>query len=519
MATASEGGERARRRGRKGSAQASLTPKRDVNYRQLRNPFPPMDVFSADEIANMHETALRTLQELGLKVLHPEARAIYAKGGARVDEESEMVYIGRDMIEAALQSAPKSITCMAGARSRDLVLELGTLAFQPGAGAPHATDLERGRRPGSGRDYKEYTQLAHHFDVFQMMSPSVEPQDVETHLRHYFTTEAQLTLTDKFPFLFSRGRPQAMDNFEMMRDFRGLSDDEFRASPHAYTIINTNSPRTLDLPMAQGLIDFARYGQLSIVTPFTLMGAMAPITVAGAITLSHAEALAAIALVQLVNPGAPICYGTFTSNVDMRSGAPAFGTPTHFQASLAAGQLARFIGLPWRSAAGSASNINDVQAANENQFGLWGCLMAGATVIIHSAGWLEGGLSVSYEKLITDAEVLNMVAELCTPRPAGADEIGFDNALSHVDPSGHFFAAPQTMERYNTEFYEPIVHDYANFGTWSERGAKDANTRATAVWKEILAANNRPKVDGDRLEALRAFIAKRTAEGGAPPES
>ncbi|WP_136443826.1 trimethylamine methyltransferase family protein [Pacificoceanicola onchidii] len=516
---APEGRTRGGRRGRRSAVDTSAAPKRDVNYRQLRNPFPVMDVFSTDEIANMHETALRTLEELGMKVLNAEARGYFAKGGARVDESTEMVYIGRDMVVEALRTAPKSINCRAGARHRGLVLELGTIAFQPGAGAPHATDLERGRRPGSARDYREYTQLAHHFDVFQMMSPSVEPQDVETHVRHYFTTEAQLTLTDKFPFLFSRGTPQAMDNFEMLRDFRGLSDEEFMANPHAYTIINTNSPRTLDLPMAQGLIDFAKNGQMSIVTPFTLMGAMAPITVAGAITLSHAEALAAIALVQLVKPGAPICYGTFTSNVDMKSGAPAFGTPTHFQASLAAGQLARLIGLPWRSAAGSASNINDVQAANENQFGLWGCLMAGASVIIHSAGWLEGGLSVSYEKLVTDAEVLNMVAELCAGRAASADEIGFDNALLHVEPSGHFFASPQTMERYNTEFYEPIVHDYANFGTWTERGAKDANTRATAVWKGILEADQRPKVSGDRVEALQAFIAKRTAEGGAPPES
>jgi trimethylamine--corrinoid protein Co-methyltransferase len=170
-----------------------------------------------------------------------------------------------------------------------------------------------------------------------------------------------------------------------------VDEETFRDNVYAYTIINTNSPRTLDVPMAQGLIDFARAGQLSIVTPFTLMGAMAPITVAGAITLSHAECLASITLTQLARPGAPVCYGTFTSNVDMKSGAPAFGTPTHFQASLAAGQMARMLGLPWRSAAGSASNLNDVQAANENQLGLWGCLLAGATVIIHSAGWLEGG--------------------------------------------------------------------------------------------------------------------------------
>ncbi|MEM7209104.1 MAG: trimethylamine methyltransferase family protein [Pseudomonadota bacterium] len=506
-----------RRRGR--GAQVEPAPQRDVNYRQIKNPFPLMDVFSADEAENMHTTALRILEELGMKVLLPEARTIFANGGARVDEKTEMVYIGRDMVEAALATAPKSINCRAGARDRDLLLELGTLAFQTGAGAPHATDLERGRRPGSGRDYREFTQLAHHFDVFQMMSPSVEPQDVPVNVRHYFTTEAQLTLTDKFPFLFSRGTPQALDNFEMLRDFRGLSDDEFQAEPHSYTIINTNSPRTLDIPMAQGLIDFARYGQMSIVTPFTLMGAMAPITVAGAITLSHAEALAAITLVQLTRAGAPICYGTFTSNVDMKSGSPAFGTPTHFQASLAAGQLARHIGLPWRSAAGSASTCNDVQAANENQFGLWGCLMAGATVVIHSAGWLEGGLTVSYEKLVTDAEVVNMVAELCAGRAAGSDEIGFDNALSHVDPSGHFFSAPQTMERYNTEFYEPIVHDYANFGTWQERGAQDTTERATAVWKGILEADERPAVDDARVAALREFIQKRTAEGGAPPES
>ncbi len=505
-----------RRRGRRGATVAPPSA-RDTNYRQLKNPFPAMKAFSDDEIANMHETAFRMLEELGMKVLLPEARDYFAKGGAKVD--GEMVYIGRDMIEAALASAPKSIDCVAGARHRDFTLELGSLTFQPGAGAPHATDLVRGRRPGTATDYREMTRLTQHFDVFQMISPLTEPQDVATHERHYFTTEAQLTLTDKFPFIFSRGTPQVMDCFEMLRDFRGASDEEFLNTTYCYTIINTNSPRTLDVPMAQGLIDFAKFGQVSIVTPFTLMGAMAPITVAGAITLSHAECLAAITLTQLVKAGAPVCYGTFTSNVDMKSGAPAFGTPTHFQASLAAGQLARHLGLPWRSAAGSASNLNDVQAANENQMGLWGCLMAGATVIIHSAGWLEGGLTVSYEKLITDVEVLNMIAELCAGAKAGTDEIGFANALSEVDPSGHFFATSQTMERYNTEFYEPVVHDYANFGTWTERGAKDATARATEVWQTILAGDTGPQLDDARVGALNDFIEKRKAEGGAPPES
>lgn len=489
---------------------------RVTNYGQLRNPFPPMNVFSADRIEAMHEAALDVLERLGMKVLLPEARKIFAAAGAIVKDE--MVLIGRDIVMAAIASAPTRIEGRAGAVHRDIVLELGSLVFQPGAGAPHATDEVRGRRPGCARDFKELIQLTHHFDVFQMLPPVVEPQDVAPNVRHYFTLETQLTDSDKFPFIFSRGTPQVMESFEMLRDFRGLSDEEFASKPRCYTIINTNSPRTLDIPMAQGLIDFARAGQISIITPFTLMGAMAPITVAGAITLSHAEAMAALVLTQLTKPGAPVCYGTFTSNVDMKSGAPAFGTPSHFQASLAAGQLARFIGLPWRSAAGSASNINDVQAANENQFGLWGCLMAGATVVIHSAGWIEGGLSVSYEKLVTDAEVLNMVAELCAGAQAGDAEIGLD-AIEETTPSGHFFAAAQTMARYETEFYEPIVHDYANFGTWTERGAKDASTRARDVWQGILANPQGPACDHDRIDTLQADIARRTERGGALPES
>ena len=508
------GGRRRRQRPPRGETAV----KREVNYRQLKNPFPPMNVFSDDEIEAMHEAALTVLEDLAIKVLLPEAREIFRKGGAIVDEDTQMVRIGRDMVGAALATAPKSIPVMGGARHRELTLELGTLAFQPGAGCPHATDRIKGRRPGTDEDFRDLVQLTQHFDVLHMVPPLVEPQNIAPHVRHYFTLETQLGHSDKVPFIYARGTPQVQDAFEMIRDFRGLSDAEFAANSHCYTIINTNSPRTLDVPMLQGLIDFARAGQVSIVTPFTLMGAMAPITVAGAITLSHAEALAAITLTQLVRPGAPVTYGTFTSNVDMKSGAPAFGTPEHFKASLAAGQLARRIGLPWRSATGSAANISDVQAANETQLGLWGCLLAGATVVIHSAGWLEGGLTVSYEKLITDVEVLQIVADLCANTPAGADEIGLD-AMREVAPSGHFFAAAQTMARYQTEFYEPLVADWSNIGAWEEKGAKDATTRATEVWQSILSDGPKPNVDGERFAALQEDIAKRTAAGGSPPVS
>ena len=477
-----------------------------------------MDVFSTDRIVAIHEASLDVLERLGIKVLLPAARAVFKAGGARVDEGTDMVHIGRDVIEAALATAPKSFDLIAGNPKRNLKMELGAMIFQPGAGCPHATDLERGRRPGTEQDFRELITLTQHFDVLHMIPPLVEPQDVPIHLRHYSMIKGQMELTDKVPFVYSRGTGQVEESFEMLQIARGISDADFAAQSHCYTVINTNSPRQLDVPMALGVMDFARAGQMAIITPFTLMGAMAPITVAGAMTLSHAEALAAIALGQLVNPGAPVCYGTFTSNVDMKSGAPVFGTPEHFKASLAAGQLARHIGLPWRCASGSAANCGDVQAANETQFGTWGCLLAGATVTLHAAGWLEGGLTLSYEKMITDVEVLQMVAELCSTTQAEDSDIAL-GALAEVEPGGHFFGAEHTMERYQTEFYEPLVADFANIGTWQERGSLDATTRATSIWQGILRDFEAPEGSGDRLESLDRYISTRTAKGGCAPEN
>ncbi|ASP22724.1 trimethylamine methyltransferase (MTTB) [Antarctobacter heliothermus] len=513
MSTLTENtGRRRRKRG-----GDTPTAKRTVNYRQLKNPFTPQTVFTEDRVAAIHDTSLKVLEELGIKVLLPEARRLFGQAGARVDEDSQMVYIGRDIVTAALASAPRQFTLHGGAPDRHIDMQLGSLAFQSGAGAPNCSDMLRGRRPGTLRDVEELTKLVQHFDAIQMLSPGVEPQDIPVHLRHYAFTRMQLSVSDKVPFVFSRGTPQALDAFEMIAGFRGLSDDDFRANPHCYTIINTNSPRQIDIPMAQGLIDFARHGQPSVVTPFCLMGAMAPVTVAGAITLSHAEALAGITLTQLANPGAPVCYGAFASNVDMKSGAPAFGTPEQVKASLAAGQLARLIGLPWRNAAGCAANTNDAQAAHETEISAWGALLSGASIIIHAAGWIEGGLTVSYEKLITDMEMVQVMAELCAATPAEDADIGFD-ALAEVQPGGHFFGCAHTMDRYATAFYEPLVADWTNFGTWTERGARDANDRARDLWQKILSDHRAPaNATGDRLDGLDAFIAKRTGEGGAPP--
>ncbi|CAN7436372.1 trimethylamine methyltransferase family protein [Mesorhizobium amorphae] len=507
---------RERRRGRTGEAGSESSRRPD--YRSLKNPFLPQPIFSDDQVAAIHDTALRVLEELGIKVLLPEARERFARAGALVDEDSQMVRIGRDIVAAALASAPKSIRALAGDRSRDLMLELGSMTFLAGAGAPNVTDLERGRRPGTLAAFEELTKLIQHFDVLHMLCPCIEPQDVDNRFRHYAVNRAQLTLSDKVPFIFARGTPQIEDGFEMIRLARGLSEDAFLAGAHCYTVINTNSPRQLDIPMAQGIIDFARAGQISIITPFCLAGAMAPITVAGALTLQHAEALAGLTLAQIVRPGAPVVYGSFSSNVDMKSGAPAFGTPEHVKATLGAGQLARFTGLPWRSGGGSAANISDAQAAHETQFALWGSVLAGATVCIHAAGWLEGGLSVSFEKLITDIEALQTVAELCAATPGDNDSIGFE-AIAEVQPGGHFFSAGHTMARYRTAFYEPLVADWSNFGNWTQAGSKSATERATGIWKRLVADFQPPASAAATSGILDEFIARRTEQGGAAPVS
>ena len=348
--------------------------------------------------------------------------------------------------------------------------------------------------------------------------PCVEPQDVPVQFRHLQSNLAYLTLTDKAPYLYARGRGQVRDSFEMFRIGYGLDEATFPSTPCCYTVINSNSPRQLDIPMCMGMIDFAAAGQVTVVTPFTLAGAMAPVTLAGALTLQHAEALAGIALTQAVRPGAPVVYGAFTSNVDMKSGAPAFGTPEYFKAALASGQLARHVGLPYRSSAPNASNAPDAQAMYETMMSLFGAVLGGCNLLLHCAGWLEGGLTASKEKFILDIEVLQMLAESFQPIAVDADEIGLE-AIAETSPGGHFFGGAHTLARYRTAFYEPLVSDWANFGQWTEEGSRDATQRANEIWKQILAEFEPPPIDDAIAAELDEFVARRTAEGGAPPES
>lgn len=508
--------ERRSRRGRNRGAPATPVPDRSERYRQLRHPFEPQRIFSDDRVADIHQTALRVLTELGIKVLSEEARQMYAKAGASVDETDLMVRIGPEIVAEALRTAPPSWRMRAPNPVRQQAFEEGTLMFVAGSGCPNANDLERGRRPGDLASYRETVKLQQHYDVIHIFGPTVEPQEIPAKFRHYDLMHTQLTLGDKPVFIYSRGRKQVAQSLELIRLAHGLTDSDFTDGVWATTIINTNSPRQIDVPMAQGLIDFARAGQLSVVTPFCLAGAMAPVTVAGALLLQHAEALAAIVLTQLANPGAPVAYGGFASNVDMKSGAPAFGTPAHIRMSIGTGQLARHIGLPWRSAAGSASNVADMQAAGETHMSLWAGMMANATLMIHAAGWLEGGLTFGYEKFINDIEACQTLAELCINEAEQPEDLAWA-ALEDVQPGGHFFATQHTMDRYRDAFYPPMVADLQNFGAWTEAGEKTSTERARDVWKGIVAGFEPPASCEGVEDRIRPAIECWTSEGGAPP--
>ncbi|MEM6462442.1 MAG: trimethylamine methyltransferase family protein [Pseudomonadota bacterium] len=504
-----------RRRGRRRQPQETAKPNTETDfYRSVRNTLPRAEVLSEDQLETVHRTSLRVLEELGIRVLNDEARDLLANAGCEVREDL-MVHFPSDLVTELIAKAPRSMVWNGG---NGMALEIGgdSLHFGPGAGCPNVTDTERGRRAGTLRDYVDLTRMQQHFDVIPILGPSIEPQDVPIHERHLITQRVQLEESIKVPWVFARGSGQVLDSFELIRIARGLSEDAFKQKIWTYTVINTNSPRQIDIPMAQGIIDFARWGQPTVITPFCLSGAMAPITETGSLTLSHAEAMAGIALAQAVNPGAPVLYGAFSSNVNMKSGAPVFGTPEHIRTNFGAGQLARHIGIPWRSATGTAGNAPDVQSAAETQLGIWGAVLAGANVVFHSAGWLEGGLTISYEKFVMDLEVCQTIAQVMKPVEATAEAIGFD-AIAEVKPGGHFFDAQQTMARYSNQFYEPLIRDWSNFGQWEEAGAIQTVEQAQTMWRQVLKDFEAPAMPEDRREAMNEFVDRRLREGGAPP--
>jgi trimethylamine---corrinoid protein Co-methyltransferase len=474
-----------------------------------------MEVLSTDQIEAIHRTSLDILERLGIEVMSPRALGILAAAGAEVDRATQTVRLDRALVESALSSAPASFVLTPRNAAQRIKLGGRAINFGLVAGPPNVHDFERGRRAGNLPDYCDFIRLAQFFNAIHLIGNQVcAPVELPANSRHLDTYRANILYSDKVFHCTAIGAGRALDGIRMMAISRGLTLDQVAESPGLITIISVNSPRRYDEAMSEGLIAMAEHGQAVVITPFTLMGAMAPAALAAALAQQNAEALFGIVLAQLVRRGTPVVYGAFTSNVDMRSGAPAFGTPENAKANVASGQLARRYRLPYRTSNASASNAADAQGAYETEMSLWGAVLGHGNLIYHAAGWQEGGLTASFEKLILDVEMLQLMIEFLKPIVVNEQELGFE-AIKGVPTGGHFFGEPHTMERYEHAFYRPLLSSWQNYENWQIAGGKDSTQRATELWKLALGEYQQPAIEPAILEALDAYIAQRRAAIGS----
>jgi trimethylamine---corrinoid protein Co-methyltransferase len=480
----------------------------------LRNSFRPIEVLSEDQLTAIHEASLRLLEETGIEFMGEAARRRLREAGASVDDTTGLTKLPRELVLDAIKSAPRSFTLTPRNPARRIHLGENFISFGLVAGPPNIHDCVQGRRAGNLEDYVKLIKLAQSFDIIHLIgNQPTAPIELSPRTRHLDCYRANVTYADRVYHCTAIGRNRALDGIDIMAIARGKTREQMIGDPGVITIISVNSPRRFDGAMSDGLTTMAEFGQAVCVTPFTLMGAMTPVTMAAALTQQNAEALAGIALVQLVRPGSPVVYGAFTSNVDMRSGAPAFGTPENARATLAAGQLARLYKLPYRASNSCAANAVDAQAAYESEMSIWASVMGHANLVYHGAGWMEGGLTASFEKIVIDVEMLQMIAETIKPMDVNAEEIAAGlEAISDVPTGGHFFGSPHTLARYETAFYKPLVSNWQNYENWQEAGGLTATQTATQIWQKALEIYEQPPLDRAISEALDAFVAKRKEE-------
>lgn len=507
----SEPRRRGRRRERdRENAASSLT---QVPWSQPHRHFAPTDLVTEGQIETIHETSLQILQEMGVEFLDEETRNLLeATGGVKVDEM--MVRFDPEFVEEVIQTAPSEFTLHAPNPERNLHMGGSAVAFGAVSSAPNVSDEAGGRRPGNRKDFQDLIKLASTINTVHLWPGyPVEPIDIHASIRHLEAAYDFLTLSDLFLHAYSLDRQKNIDGLEMIKIVRQIDEETLQREPSMMSIINCNSPLRYDSPMTQGIIEFSSRNQVICITPFTLAGAMAPVTIAGALSQHNAEALAGIALTQVVRPGSPVIYGGFTSNVDMQSGAPAFGTPEAMQTSMITGQLTRRYGIPYRSSGVNAANAIDAQAAYESVFSLWGAIMGGAHVLVHAVGWMEGGLRASFEKMVLDADLCGMVQKFLEPIDFSSDALALD-AIREVGPGGHFFGTQHTLDRFKTAFYKPLISDWRNYETWEEAGKPESKDRIIALVDELMATYEEPKIEASVTEELREFVDRRIAEGG-----
>jgi len=501
--------------GRRGKSGRSGQGIQQLPWQQVKNSNPPMELLNPDQMNQLHETSIRILSEAGIRVMGSNVLDIFEAAGAIVDHDEMLIKIDSTIVDEALKTVPAEFTLTARNPAKQIILGGNNINFTLVAGPPFVHDQINGRRSGNHQDYVNFIKLAHHFNAVTMIGNQVTaPLEMPANSRHLDTYLANLTYSDLSFHCTAIGRGRAMDGINMMAISRGITVEEMKSSPGLMTIISVNSPRLLDEEMANGLIAMAEHNQPVAVTPFTLMGAMTPVTLPAALAQQNAEALFGVVLTQLVNPGAPVMYGSFTSNVDMKSGAPAFGTPENTKANIVGGQLARRYGIPYRTSNANASNAVDLQATYETMMSTWGAVLGGANIVYHAAGWLEGGLTASYEKFILDIEIIQNMIEFMKPMKFDTDELGLETIKS-VPTGGHFFGEDHTMARYETAFYNPILSDWTNYENWESAGSNGALERATALWQQAIQEYKEPEMAADRKDELEAYVARRRVEIGS----
>lgn len=504
------------RRGRRGAQRTGEAGQND----HLRVPFisrkiPTYDILSEDSLAQIEATAERILSEIGIEFREdPETVALFRAAGAEVSEltkDSWNLKFAPGMIRQILKTAPAKFT--QHARNPANTVEIGgdAMVLAPSYGSPFVMDLDKGRRYGTIEDFENFVKLA-------QMSPNLhhsggticEPTDIAVNKRHLDMVYAHIRYSDR-AFLGSITAPErAEDSIEMCRILFGA--DFVDQNCVIMGNFNTTSPLVIDGITSRGIRAYAAAGQGSIHLPFLLGGAVAPLTMAGSLAQCLAESMVSCAITQLVRPGAPCVLASFISSMSLRSGSPTFGTPEPALASLAMGQLARRLNLPLRCAGNfSTSKLPDAQAMQQSMMSMMSAVQCGANYILHSAGFLDGLLSMSYEKFILDTDLCGALHAYLKGFEVNEDTLGFD-ALAEGGPGAHLFSTQHTLRHYQTAYWDSAVDDHQPWETWDEKGGIDAATRANARWKAQLAAYEAPALDVGVDEALKDFIAQKKAE-------
>ncbi len=478
----------------------------------------PTEPLDEDGVEAIHNGAMRILEEIGIDFLNEEALALFKEIGVKVNGAN--VRMDREWVMEMVAKAPSEFTITPRNPERQITIGGRNIVFGNVSSPPNYFDLETGKTPGTRAQCQDLLRLTQYFNCIHFAGGyPVEPVDIHASVRHLDVVYDKLTLTDKVMHAYALGQERVEDVIEMVKIAGGLSEEEFQSRPHMYTNINSTSPLKHDHPMIDGCLRLVRRGQAVFVTPFTLAGAMAPVTMAGAVAQSIAEALAAIALFQWVKPGCPCVLGTFTSNVDMKSGAPAFGTPEYIRATQMTGQMARYYGLPLRSSGSCAANVPDGQAMWETTASIWAAVQSGTNAVYHAAGWLEGGLIASPEKFVMDCEVLSQIIRYFDPAITATtpEDIAVE-AIAEVGGAGHFFGIQHTQDRYEKAFYQPFLSDWRNYEGWEIAGGVWTAERAHHLWKEIVNSFEAPPMDVAIRDELADFVARRKSEGGAPTD-